>query len=104
VVGGRSSGKRLGGRPSSRLGGKKTPLSGSSLIRWAGRPSRHAGRVGYLGQEATFTAAVVAVEPGDGSEVVQVQAVAPGGQEVRFEAFTGEHEVGVVVEVTVRRA
>jgi len=49
-------------------------------------------------------AAVVAVEPGDGPEVERVRAVAPGGAEVRFEAFSGEHQVGAVVEVTVRQA
>ncbi len=58
----------------------------------------------FEGMESTFDAAVVAVEPGDGAEVEQVRAVAPGGQEVIFEAYAGEYRVGVVVEVTVRQA
>jgi hypothetical protein len=59
--------------------------------------------VGYAGQQGSFTAAVVAVEPGDGAEMVQVHAVGPGGHEVGFEAFANEYEVGMVIEVTVRR-
>jgi len=51
--------------------------------------------------EQTFDASVVWVERSD-DEVVMVRAVAPGGQEVRFEALNGCHYVGQLVEVTVR--
>lgn len=57
----------------------------------------------FEGMGSTFDAAVVAVEPGDNPGVERVRAVAPGGQSVSFEAFTGEHQVGALVEVTVRR-
>jgi hypothetical protein len=59
--------------------------------------------VTYRGMESMFLGAVVAVEPGEHAEVVQVRAVGPGGPEVRFEAFAGKQPGGAVVEVTIGR-
>jgi len=51
--------------------------------------------------EQTFDASVATVGKPD-DEVVMVQAVAPGGQEVTFEALDGCRYVGQLVEVTIR--
>lgn len=50
--------------------------------------------------EDSFTAAITEVAPG-GRGTMRVRAVAPGGQEVIWQAMPGCHRAGQLVEVTV---